>query len=108
LVTQIRRLINDQTSTRIPLAAIAREFYVSRFMVSRVFHRETGMRLRDYALRLRLRRSLSLLLHTNISLTDVAMELGFYDEPHFSKAFRNEFGMSPQSVRKYCTRSDFC
>lgn len=108
LVTEIRRLINDSASRRISLEAIGRELYMSPFSVSRLFHRETGLRLRDYALRLRLRKALNLLMHSPKNLTGIAMDLGFYDEPHFSKAFRSEFGVSPHSVRKYCTKSDFC
>jgi AraC-like DNA-binding protein len=107
-VTEIRRLINEQPAQRISLASIARELYVSPFTASRLFHRETGIRLRDYALRLRLRKAVNLLTSTSKSLTTLAIDLGFYDEPHFSNAFRSEFGEPPQSVRKYCTRSDFC
>ena len=107
LVNEIRRLINEQPFKRVSLESLAHRFYMSPFSVSRVFHRETGMRLRDYTVRLRLRKALNLLIHSRKSLTGVAIDLGFYDEPHFSKAFRSEFGISPQSVRKYCTRSDF-
>lgn len=107
IVTEIRRFINDQAFRRLSLDTIGHQFYMSPFSVSRLFHRETGMRLRDYALRVRLRRALNLLMQTDKTLTSVALDFGFYDEPHFSKAFRSEFGISPHSVRKYCTRSDF-
>lgn len=107
IVTEIRRLMNDQPFKRLSLETIGHELYMSPFSVSRLFHRETGMRLRDYALRLRLRKALSLLVHSRKNLTSVAIDMGFYDEPHFSKAFRGEFGVSPQSVRRYCTKSDF-
>jgi AraC-like DNA-binding protein len=100
LVNNIRRLVNDSLSKRITLDALARQFYVSPFTVSRVFHRETGVRLREYVVRLRLRRALNLLLHTRKTITTIAVEFGFYDEPHFSKAFHVEFGVSPDSVRK--------
>ncbi|HKU67655.1 MAG TPA: AraC family transcriptional regulator [Candidatus Baltobacteraceae bacterium] len=101
LVTEIRRLLNESPSKRVSLDAIAGEFYTSPFTVSRVFHRETGMRLRDYSSRLRLRKALQLLLHSRKNLTSIAIDLGFYDESHFSKAFRAEFGVCPYSVRKY-------
>jgi AraC-like DNA-binding protein len=101
LVTEIRRLLNESPSKHLSLEAIASEFYTSPFTVSRVFHRETGMRLRDYSARLRLRKALNLLMHSRKNLTGIAIDLGFYDESHFSKAFRTEFGISPHKVRKY-------
>lgn len=101
IVTEIRRLLNESPSRHLPLASIAREFYMSPFTVSRLFHRETGMRMRDYSSRLRLRKALNLLMSSRKSLTSIAIDLGFYDESHFSKAFRAEFGLSPHSVRKY-------
>jgi AraC-like DNA-binding protein len=101
LVTEIRRRLNDSPSKHLPLETLAGEFYMSPFTVSRVFHRETGIRLRDYSSRLRLRRALNLLMHGHKSLTSIAIDLGFYDESHFSKAFRAEFGISPHNVRKY-------
>jgi AraC-like DNA-binding protein len=108
LVTEIRRRLNESPSRHVALGAIAREFYASPFTISRLFHRETGMPLRVYSSRLRLRRALTLLMNSRKNLTGIAIDLGFYDESHFSKAFRAEFGLSPHSVRKYSTKSDFC
>jgi AraC-like DNA-binding protein len=101
LVTEIRRRLNDSPSRHLPLEVLAAECYTSPFTVSRVFHRETGMRLRDYSSRLRLRKALNLLMHSRKNLTAIAIDLGFYDESHFSKSFRAEFGISPHNVRKY-------
>jgi len=101
LVTEIQRLLNESPSRRVPLETIAGELYMSPFTISRLFHRETGIRLRDYASRLRLRKALNMLVHSPKNLTSIAIDLGFYDESHFSKAFRAEFGVPPYSVRKY-------
>jgi transcriptional regulator GlxA family with amidase domain len=40
-------------------------------------------------------------MHSRKNLTAIAIDLGFYDESHFSKSFRAEFGISPHNVRKY-------
>lgn len=36
----------------------------------------------------------------NLSLTNVAIEYGFYDLPHFSREFKRRFGTSPNAFRK--------
>lgn len=101
LVSEVRRLVNESLPGRLKLAQLAHHLYMSPFALSRLFHRETGVPLRTYALRLRLRRALDAVLSSGKSLTEIARECGFYDEPHFSNAFHSEFGTSPYSVRKY-------
>ena len=38
--------------------------------------------------------------HPDIKVYEVAYELGFCDEFHLSKAFKNKFGISPNSCKK--------
>ncbi|MBO9203407.1 MULTISPECIES: helix-turn-helix transcriptional regulator [Niastella] len=40
-----------------------------------------------------------LLLHSNKNVTEVAMECGFENIPHFIKIFKQKFGVTPNSVR---------
>jgi AraC-like DNA-binding protein/CheY-like chemotaxis protein len=72
---------------------------MSRSHFSRTFHAVIGMPLRDYVRDLRLKRAHSLLLTPKLSLTSIAVESGFYDLPHFDKAFRHRLGMSPNQFR---------
>lgn len=94
-VCAIKELLSRSLSTRVSLLELAERFYLSPFTISRWFHKETGVSLRQYMQRLRLRRALTYMLDEKRSLTAIAIELGFYDEPHFSKAFHAEFGRPP-------------
>ena len=71
------------------LAAMSRSHFSRRFRA--VTGRAPGGYLRD----LRMRRARDLLLRRRLTLTQVAVEAGFYDLPHFDKAFRKRFGVSP-------------
>lgn len=95
MVCAIKELVNQSLSKPVPLVTLAKQFSLSPFAVSRAFHQETGISLRRYAQRLRLRKALMLMLEQQSSCREVASALGFYDEPHFSKAFHGEFGMPP-------------
>lgn len=66
----------------------------------RVFRARVGVSLRDYVRGLRLERAQQLLLTSRLSLTDIALEVGFYDLPHFDKAFRKRFGISPTGFQR--------
>src|SRR6266850_407053 len=40
-----------------------------------------------------------LMLNSTLSLTTIAVEAGYYDLPHFDKAFRRQIGLSPREYR---------
>jgi transcriptional regulator GlxA family with amidase domain len=81
------------------LRDLARTSQMSRSHFSRTFHSVAGMPLRGYVRELRLKRAHELLVSGKFSLTAVAMESGFYDLPHFDKAFRRRLGTSPRAFR---------
>ena len=72
----------------------------SKFHLARVFRRQTNCTLHQWILRLRLEAAW-VALHGGRSadLTDLALELGFSSHSHFTKAFRERYGMPPSRVR---------
>ena len=81
------------------LSTLAAMAAMSRSHFSRTFHAVAGISLRDYVRDLRLKRAQELMRASGMSLTAIAAEAGFYDLPHFNKAFRHRFGMSPTQFR---------
>ncbi|GMQ48049.1 AraC family transcriptional regulator [Vibrio sp. 10N] len=67
----------------------------------RQFHRQfklaTGMSPHAWLTRLRLEKSMTL-MKAGQSAVKVALQTGFYDQAHFSKAFRNVYGVSPSNI----------
>ncbi|MBN1222534.1 MAG: PocR ligand-binding domain-containing protein [Candidatus Aminicenantes bacterium] len=71
--------------------------------VSRALHLfkdETGLTISDYIKKLRIDYSKYLLLSTDISLADSAIEAGFFDQSHFTKTFKRIERMTPSHFRK--------
>ena len=98
----IRRILDflDEHVSDVPaLSELAVMAGMSRSHFSRTFHLVVGMPLRDYVRDLRLRRAHRLLVTSKLSLTNIAVESGFYDLPHFDKAFRHRLGISPHEFR---------
>lgn len=73
---------------------------MSRSHFSRMFTLGAGVPLRDYIRNLRLERARELLRDSSLSLTEIAVEVGFYDLPHLDKAFRRRFGISPTEFQR--------
>nr|WP_309402648.1 helix-turn-helix domain-containing protein [Aminobacter niigataensis]WMD00530.1 helix-turn-helix domain-containing protein [Aminobacter niigataensis] len=86
---------------------VASAFLISRSQLYRLF--ETSGGVRHYISRRRLRRALldicsPALRHRRIG--DIAYDLGFRNEAHFSRIFHDAFGSSPRAARAASKRGD--
>lgn len=63
-------------------------------------HFKASMGITPYAwlMRLRMEQALSLLLH-GVNSINVAIQVGFYDQAHFVKAFKTTYGTTPSQVQ---------
>jgi len=59
-----------------------------------------GTSFREIMLRAQMRRAKSLILETNLTLTQVALDLGYQDPGNFTRAFKKFYGHSPSSLRR--------
>lgn len=83
---------------RITLVELAAQFAQSPQRLSRLFSTGVGMSVRDYKEFARGQRLMEL-LHTDRSLTDIALDAGFRDSSQLSHAFHRWFGCSPSYLR---------
>jgi AraC-like DNA-binding protein len=67
--------------------------------VQRAFHERYGESLGHFFRRSRLERCRQLLQEGRMSLSDVALEAGFADQSHFTRAYRQMFGVTPGRER---------
>ena len=67
---------------------------------SSLFKTDTGFAPMDYFQRRRVHRSCQMLLNPRPSITEIAMDLGFSDAPHFCRMFKRYKEMTPSQYRK--------
>ena len=87
-------------ASRITVSDIASHLYLSPSHLSHVFKDETGVSLMDYMTAIRIEESKHLLTDAHLSITDVAMALGFNDSSYFSRCFKKQEGISPSEYRQ--------
>lgn len=85
-------------SEPIHLVELATLCDLSPTQFQRHFKATTGITPYAWLTRLRLEQAMKL-LKANVSGTEVAQQVGFYDQAHFSKSFKQAFGVSPSEVR---------
>jgi transcriptional regulator GlxA family with amidase domain len=98
-IKRVLTILDGHVGQRHELGELATMAGLSRSYFSRTFHKVVGMALRDYLRAQKLKRARELVRTSRRSLTDIAVESGFYDLPHLDKAFRQRFGTSPYDFR---------
>jgi AraC-like DNA-binding protein len=98
------RRIHTAFAEDLKIVDLARQTGLSHSQFSRRFKQVLGVPPKDYLLRVRLRHARRLLETTERTVSDVALECGFYDHSHFSHAFRRLTGAGPAAYRD-CHRS---
>lgn len=84
-----------------PLKA-AQSLRISQRYLHKIFA-ESGSTFCQYVHRRRLELSREKLADPNAAhrpICDIALELGFYDHAHFTRAFRKAYGLTPKAFRK--------
>lgn len=93
-------LIESAIDAPLTLEQLAAAACYSPFHFHRIFAELTGLSCHDFIRRRRLTRSANrLVAERNLSIGQLAMEMGFHSAANFARAFRQQFGMSPSDWR---------
>ncbi|MBM7455868.1 transcriptional regulator GlxA family with amidase domain [Oceanisphaera litoralis] len=102
-LAEVVALMEANLEEPITLDELACYVGLSRRQVERLFQRHVQCSPSRYYLNLRLKRARQLLRQTSLSIIDIATACGFVSTPHFSKCYRENFGVPPRDDR--CSRS---
>ena len=94
-VRRAREYLHANALEGVSLEDLASVVGLSKFHLARVFARDTGLPPHAYQQRLRLWRALPL-LRRGVPAGEVAYTLGFADQAHFARSFKNSYGMTPR------------
>lgn len=81
------------------LSELASTACLSRHHFLRLFRGTFGITPVKYLMNIRLEKSRQLLGKSDMSITEIALETGFENPGHFSKAFKSYYGISPKQAR---------
>ena len=93
-------LMEKNTESRLVIRDIARQAGTSLRTLERLFKQYAQMTPAMFYLRLRLEKGRQYLLHTRMSVLQVAIACGFLSQEHFARQYKAVFGRTPREERK--------
>ncbi len=97
---QIQIYVDEHVLENLSVQSVADHFNISPAYVFRLFKQVTGTSLMQYIIQRRMGEAQTLLLITDLSITEVAKRVGYDNLSHFVKMFTQNIGMSPRKYRK--------
>ncbi|WP_122790404.1 AraC family transcriptional regulator [Intestinibacillus sp. Marseille-P6563] len=104
---QVKSYIDTHFDEQFTLQDISDAIRVSPYHLAHMFKETTGYSPMQYTVRRRLGEAQSLLITTNMSVTEIAVSVGFGNPCHFNTMFSKYIGMSPSRYRSsYVARDE--
>jgi AraC-like DNA-binding protein len=91
--------IDANLEEKITVGQLAQFARVSRSHLCYLFKVETGLAPIQYIRRYRIERARDLLERTNLSIKEIRSRVGLPDRSHFTRGFKEAFGLSPTEYR---------
>ncbi len=100
VITDTVDYIESSMSRKLTLADLSARAGISDFHFNRIFKTVTGITLKQYILGRKLAKAAEQLKATRRSVIDIALDFGFEYPEVFSRAFKNQLGVSPAAFRE--------
>lgn len=100
---QLRRIadhVRSNLDRSIPLSELAQIARLSRFHFCTAFRLATGLTPGEWMTEARIRRAAELLSEFELSITEIALEVGYETPSSFTARFRQCMGMTPSEYRR--------
>ena len=104
LVRNVINYIDQHLAGDLSLSLLAKEFEKNASYLSNEFKKEVGDTLTNYIVKQRIQTALRYFNTTGMSVSDVAVAVGFSDFGYFSKQFKKHVGISPSNYKKMLSK----
>ena len=92
--------IRKNLDTPLAVGTLSRMAHMSQSHFSKMFKLSTGLAPHQFVLQERINRSKELLRKDDAKIVDVALEVGFENQAHFTTVFGNLVGMTPRQFQR--------
>ena len=106
LINEVLELMERKTNRMFTIEELAGTVGISAKTLTSWFKKTTGKTVHQYQVETKLSKAyFTLLNNPAITFRELALSLGFYDEFHFSRLFKQKYGRSPIELKKSARES---
>lgn len=99
LSIKIKNYLDENFLEDIILEDISKEFNISVVHLIRVFKKEFGLAIHSYIINKKVHKAKEL-LNSKLSIIEVALQSGFFDQSHLNRSFKRVFQLTPKEFQK--------
>ena len=99
LISQIQFWLKTNVNSSLTLNDIAQQFGISQRSFTRRFKLATGINATQYWQKLKIQTAKDLLAASNLSIQEVAFQVGYQDQANFTRLFKKMLNLTPKAYR---------
>jgi AraC family transcriptional regulator of adaptative response / methylphosphotriester-DNA alkyltransferase methyltransferase len=106
VILTAQSIIEKEYASALTLDQLSKQVGMSKYHLHRTFKKIVGVTPMEYMTKIRISKSAELLMQTDLSITQIAHEVGYRSSSHFNVIFRNHLGCSPTVYRHQQHKGD--
>lgn len=100
IYSEIMNYVNNNIHKKLTASDVSQYFGYNRQYLSKRFKNIVGVSLKEYILQQKIEAANSLLTDTNMTVTDISLQLGFSNVCNFSRTYKQVTGFTPIQYRE--------
>ena len=100
IIRQAQQYISSHIREKLSVPLVARQVDVSPSYLTALFHKNLQISPGEYIRRIKLQESKQMIRENNLNFTEIAAELQYSTVHHFSRQFKEKFGITPTKYAK--------
>lgn len=100
IIGSIKVYVALNITVNLTLKKLSEYYGVSSSYISNIFKRSEGIPLKKYINNVRLKKGRDYLVNTNMKIKDICEIIGYSSPEHFSRSFKECYGLSPYQYRQ--------
>lgn len=100
VITVAEAIVREHYSRDLQLAEVANRVSMNYSYFSKLFKEQTGLTFTAYLIKVRMEEARKLLKDPTLRINEISEKVGYGNLYHFSRAFKNYFGVSPKEYRR--------
>ena len=100
IIRQAQKYISSHIREKLSVPLVARQVDVSPSYLTALFHKNLQISPGEYIRRIKLQESKQMIRENNLNFTEIAAELQYSTVHHFSRQFKEKFGITPTEYAK--------